>query len=319
MAGENNEEGETSMSNGNVDVVVVGGGPAGSAAALYTAQYGLDTVVFDRGKSALSRCAYLENYLGFPWGVDIQSFYELIHEHVEEAGGTVVSDMVLSVDEREAGGFRVETQEGRTVDADRVVAATTYDRDYLEGLDDEDEMFESHQHGDGDVHEHVSLDYVDEEGRAPVDGLYVAGAQVGRGTQALTAAGNGMEVGTAVVVDVRRDQGYWEKVAAHRSWNWPRSTVDHDWDDEEAWNERFRKHRVPADHDIDPDRLREVREKDVKHMKTSYMDRKEAERREERAKRRWAERLDDELLLDVLDDERLREYVQELEEENVAN
>ena len=53
------------------DVVVVGGGPAGLAAAVYGASEGLRTVVVEReapgGQAGLS--ARIENYLGFPSGV----------------------------------------------------------------------------------------------------------------------------------------------------------------------------------------------------------------------------------------------------------
>jgi thioredoxin reductase (NADPH) len=53
------------------DLVVVGGGPAGLAAAVYGASEGLDTVVFDElaagGQAAAS--ARIENYLGFPSGL----------------------------------------------------------------------------------------------------------------------------------------------------------------------------------------------------------------------------------------------------------
>ena len=54
-----------------LDVVIVGGGPAGLAAAVYAASEGLDTVVieadFPGGQAGSS--SKIENYLGFPTGV----------------------------------------------------------------------------------------------------------------------------------------------------------------------------------------------------------------------------------------------------------
>ena len=53
------------------DVVVVGAGPAGLAAAVYGASEGLDVVVFDGtapgGQAGTS--SRIENYLGFPDGI----------------------------------------------------------------------------------------------------------------------------------------------------------------------------------------------------------------------------------------------------------
>ena len=51
------------------DVVVAGGGASGLATAVFTARYGLDTAVFDGGKAAITQCAHVENYLGFPGGL----------------------------------------------------------------------------------------------------------------------------------------------------------------------------------------------------------------------------------------------------------
>ena len=54
-----------------VDLIVVGGGPAGLGAAVYGASEGLDTLVVERsalgGQAGTSR--KIENYLGFPAGI----------------------------------------------------------------------------------------------------------------------------------------------------------------------------------------------------------------------------------------------------------
>jgi thioredoxin reductase (NADPH) len=66
------------------DVVIVGGGPAGLAAAVYGASEGLRTVMIEReapgGQAGLS--SKIENYLGFPAGL---SGSELAHRAVTQA------------------------------------------------------------------------------------------------------------------------------------------------------------------------------------------------------------------------------------------
>ncbi len=188
------------------DVAVVGGGPAGCSAGVFTAREGLDTVVFDRGRSSLRQCAHLQNYLGFPAGIDIETFYALAHDHAEAAGCELVEDLVESVERADDGGFVLEPQSGEPVRATRVVAATRYDADYLRPLDDADEMYESHEHG-GEEHEHFNRTYADADGRTPIEGLYVASPVEEWSTQAIAVAGFGALVGRHVVGEGRRDRG----------------------------------------------------------------------------------------------------------------
>lgn len=63
------------------DVVVVGGGPAGCSAGIFLACEGIDTAIFDRGRSSIARCVNVENYLRFPAGIDVDTLYDRMHDH----------------------------------------------------------------------------------------------------------------------------------------------------------------------------------------------------------------------------------------------
>jgi len=70
------------------DVVVVGGGVAGLSTAVFTARQGLDTLVIDDGGSLLRRNAHLENFPGFPLGVDARRLLDLLAEQATDRAPT---------------------------------------------------------------------------------------------------------------------------------------------------------------------------------------------------------------------------------------
>ena len=112
-------------------VAIVGGGPAGLSAALFTEKNGLDTVVFDTDETWLHK-AHLFNYLGID-SIDGEEFLEQAREHVDGFGvdrhqGEEVTDV-----ERYEEGFRVVTGDDE-YEADYVVLATGADRDLAEHL-----------------------------------------------------------------------------------------------------------------------------------------------------------------------------------------
>ncbi len=112
-----------------VDLLVVGGGPAGLAAAVYGASEGLDTLVVEStalgGQAGAS--TRIENYLGFPAGI---SGTELTSRAVSQArkfGARPASPYRAIALEPGAGRHVVRLEEGHEVAARAVVLATGAD------------------------------------------------------------------------------------------------------------------------------------------------------------------------------------------------
>ena len=103
------------------NVVIIGSGPAGVSAALYTARAGMDTTVLTKGSGALARAEGIENYYGVPGPV---SGAELERRGIEGAKAVGVKFV-----EAEAVGLTftdkltVETLSG-DLPADAVILAT---------------------------------------------------------------------------------------------------------------------------------------------------------------------------------------------------
>ena len=187
------------------DAVVVGGGVAGLSAAVFTARQGLDTLVIDPGESILRRNAHLENFPGFPLGVNARRLLDLLGEQAETAGADRLDARVTRVaalsdaDSAGTGGdapdrgaprFAVETGGDDRIRTRHVVAATKNEVGYLDGVD-----------GVGILDRGKAYVDVDERGRTGVDGLYAAGRLAEKPHQAAVCAGHGAEVAVALLED----------------------------------------------------------------------------------------------------------------------
>ena len=109
-----------------VDLLVVGAGPAGLAAAVYGASEGLSTLVVERdaigGQAGTS--SLIRNYLGFSRGLSGSELAQRGYQQAWMFGARfVLTPVVESVEPREDGLFRVRVSDGSTVTARAVVLA----------------------------------------------------------------------------------------------------------------------------------------------------------------------------------------------------
>jgi thioredoxin reductase len=221
------------------DVLIVGGGVAGLSAAIYTARAGLETLVVSEGASILERNAYLENYPGFPAGIDARLYLRMTRDQAERAGTEFATGRVTALEERD-DGFAVTTEDGDRYTADRVIAASWGDTSYLEEID-------------VGVIDRGSKEFadVDDCGRTDVDGVYAAGRLADEPHQAIVAAGHGAKVGLALVQD--SDVNFY-----------------HDWVTPEGYFTERGYDLPPATEEID-DEEREAREAESREVLREYL------------------------------------------------
>jgi len=203
------------------DVVIIGSGPAGWTAAVYAARAQLAPLVVEGAPSRemipggqLMFTTDVENFPGFPEGIDGQKLMAEMKAQAERFGTRILSDDVVEIDTSERP-FRLVTRYSGELRAKAVILATGARANWL-GLDNEERL----AHSGGGVSACAVCD-----GALPAFRNQVV-AVIGGGDSAMEEALYLTKYASEVVLIHRRDQLRASQIMADRALAHPKIRVE---------------------------------------------------------------------------------------------
>ncbi len=120
-----------------VQCLIIGSGPAGYSAAIYTSRANVKNLLIEglQPGGQLTQTTTIENYAGFPDGIDGQQLMAQMRQQAINVGADVRSGLITAIDLRHRP-FVATTDSGEQIQAETVIVATGASAKYL-GLDDE--------------------------------------------------------------------------------------------------------------------------------------------------------------------------------------
>ncbi|MDD9147624.1 MULTISPECIES: NAD(P)/FAD-dependent oxidoreductase [unclassified Sporolactobacillus] len=177
------------------DVAIIGGGPAGQSAALFTGRAGLKTLLLDNEKG-LTKRALVKNH----YGVEEITGSDLVaagRRQVESFGAEILKAQVTLVS-KEADGFRIETESGETFEAKQVILATGSNQKLAQTI--------GLKTKDGREKYVKTVIEADPAGHTSIDGIWAAGVAAGVSVHTIVTSGDGAKTAINLVSELRGER-----------------------------------------------------------------------------------------------------------------
>ncbi len=169
------------------DIIIIGAGPAGASAAIFTAKAGKKTLLIDSDKSMTKR-AWVENHYGVTetTGPDL---VEIGKKQASKQGAELIQGTVETIEKAE-NGFNVVVAD-KTFETSHVILATGVAVDLAENIGVTTK--------DGTEPRIKTVIAVDADGKTNVEGIWAAGTVAGVSVHTIITSGDGAKVAINVI------------------------------------------------------------------------------------------------------------------------
>lgn len=177
------------------EVIVIGAGPAGASAALFTAKAGKKTLLIDNDKGMTKR-AWIENHYGVP-EISGPDLIETGLNQAKKQGAEVILDSVVNISKKD-DGFELTTSDEKSFQAKHIILATGVLVELGEKLGVATIA--------GTEPRIKKIFKVDQAGKTNVAGIWAAGTCAGVSVHTIITAGDGAKVAINLISELNGER-----------------------------------------------------------------------------------------------------------------
>lgn len=177
------------------EIIIIGAGPAGASAGIFTAKAGKSTIVIDNNKG-MTRRAWFENY----YGITEVSGPQLVDTGIEQLkrlGAELVEDTVVAIDVID-NNIRVTTESGHTFEAKHLLIAS--------GIHTDLAIAAGLETVKGTEPRINTIIKTDQSGKTNIDHIWAAGTVAGTSVHAVITAGDGAKVAINIISELNGER-----------------------------------------------------------------------------------------------------------------